>query len=153
MNKQHLTLTDDHQTYLRQLLAKGTLPAKTFKRATALLELHQGKTYQMVAQTLDVNYNTLAAWAAKYQTQQLSFLADKPRSGRPIVIEGTQRAKLTALACEQAPSGYSQWSLRLLANKAVELGYCDHLSHTHLSDILKKTSLSLTSNASGASVR
>ncbi|GAB4029259.1 helix-turn-helix domain-containing protein [Spirosoma gilvum] len=153
MKKQHLTLSEDHQTYLRELLAKGTLPAKTFKRATALLELHQGKTYQMVAQTLDVNYNTLSNWAAKYQTQQLGFLADKPRSGRPIVIEAPQRAKLTALACQQAPVGHSQWSLRLLANKAVELGYCDHLSHTHMGDILKKTSSNPTSSVNGASVR
>ncbi|WP_461093945.1 helix-turn-helix domain-containing protein [Spirosoma gilvum] len=107
----------------------------------------------MVAQTLNTNCNTLAAWAAKYQTEQLRFLTDKPRSGRPILIEGSQRAQLTALACEQAPAGHSQWSLRLLARKAVELGYCEHLSHTHLGDILKKTSSSPILNASGASVR
>jgi len=138
MSKQHVTLTDEHQTYLRQLMSKGTLPAKTFKRATALLELNQGKTYLAVAQILDTTPITLADWAAKYKTTQLAFLQDAPRSGRPIEISGESRAKLTALACSVAPDGRSQWSLRLLANKAVELGYCDHLSHNQAGVILKK---------------
>lgn len=138
MNKQHVTLTYEHQTSLRQLISKGNLPAKTFKRATALLELHAGKTYQQVAQTLNTNYNTLANWATKYQTSQLAFLQDAPRSGRPIQIDGLSRAKITALACSHAPNGRSGWSLRLLANKVVELGYCEHLSHNQAGVILKK---------------
>lgn len=139
MKKQHITLTDEHQAYLRQLLTKGSLPVKTFKRATALLELNQGKTYKTVAQTVNVTTITLADWADKYQTTQLGLLLDAPRSGRPIEISGESRAKLTALACSQAPDGRSQWSLRLLANKAVELGYCEHLSHNQAGMILKKT--------------
>lgn len=145
MKKQHVTLTEEHQTYLRHLLSKGSLPAKTFKRATALLELHQGKTYQQVAQTLNTNYNTLSTWASKYTTtQQLSLLSDAARSGRPIEISGESRAKVTALACSQTPDGRSNWSLRLLANKAVELGYCEHLSHNQAGVILKKMRSNLT---------
>ncbi|MCY7351347.1 MAG: helix-turn-helix domain-containing protein [Cytophagaceae bacterium] len=140
MAKRHVTLTDEHQTYLRQLLTKGTLPVKTFKRATALLELNQAKTYKEVAKTVDLTTTTLADWAAKYQKTQLEFLLDAPRSGRPIEINPESRAKLTALACSQAPDGRSQWSLRLLANKAVELGYCEHLSHNQAGVILKKMS-------------
>ena len=151
MKKQHLTLSDDHQRHLRQLLSKGTLPAKTFKRATALLELDEGKTFQEVAKTLDTNYNTVSAWAGKYQATQLAFLKDAPRSGRPIEISGQTRAKLTALACSEAPDGHSQWSLRLLANKVVELGYCQHLSHTQVGTILKKTSCNPISSGNGAS--
>ena len=138
MAKQHITLTDEDQTYLRQLLTKGVVLVKTFKRATALLELNDGKTYKTVAKTVDVTTITLADWATKYQTVQLGFLLDAPRSGRPIEINGESRAKLTALACSQAPDGCSQWSLRLLANKAVELGYCEHLSHNQAGVILKK---------------
>jgi putative transposase len=144
MAKQHVTLTSEHQTYLRQLLTKGSLPVKTFKRATALLELNESKTYKTVAKTVNVTTVTLADWAAKYQTSQLGFLLDAPRSGRPIEISGESRAKLTALACSTAPDGRSQWSLRLLANKAVELGYCEHLSHNQAGVILKKTRLSPT---------
>ena len=68
---------------------------------------------------------------------------DKPRSGRPIEIDGEARAKVTALASSEPPEGHSQWGLRLLADKVVEVGYCEHLSHTHASTILKKTNSSL----------
>lgn len=70
----------------------------------------------------------------------LQCLHDKARSGRPIVIDGKQRAKVTALACSAAPEGHARWGLRLLADKVVELGYCDSISHTQVGNILKKTS-------------
>ena len=69
---------------------------------------------------------------------RLSSLQDL-EAGRPLEIDGWQRAKITALACSQAPAGYERWTLRLLADKAVELGYCEHISHTEVSTILKKT--------------
>jgi hypothetical protein len=72
------------------------------------------------------------------------MLEDAHRSGRPIEIDGGQRAKITALACSDAPKGNSRWTLRLLADKAVELGYCEHLSHNHAGEILKKTKSSRT---------
>ena len=65
-------------------------------------------------------------------------LHDLPRSGRPVEIDGEQRAKITALACSDPPEGYARWSIRLLADKAVELEYCEHISHTTVRKILKK---------------
>ena len=59
-------------------------------------------------------------------------------------IEGITRAQITALACSKTPEGHSEWSLRLLAEKAVELEYIDAISHTEVGRILKKTNLSLT---------
>lgn len=140
MNKQHITLNASDRITLEDLLAKGRLPVKTFKRATALLELDRGKTLSAVATTLAVDYNTVAAWRNGYHTKGLKCLADAPRSGRPIVIDGTQRAKITALACSDAPVGYDRWSLRLLADKVVEAGVCAHVSHTFVGEVLKKTS-------------
>lgn len=139
MNKQHVSLTASDRTTLEELLSKGSLPVKTFKRATALLELDRGKTLAAVAATLGVNYNTVAAWRDGYVTTGLKCLEDAPRSGRPIVIDGVQRAKITALACSEVPEGYGRWSLRLLAEKAVEAGVCEHLSHTYVGEVLKKT--------------
>ena len=101
MAKTHITLTPDHQSYLTDLLSKGTLRVNTIKRATALLELNKGKTFGAVAQILNLTYQTVSSWATKYQTQQLTFLSDKPRSGRPLEIDGTQQAKVTALACSK----------------------------------------------------
>ena len=54
------------------------------------------------------------------------------------MFDGTQRAEITALACEQTPDGYSHWALGVLANKAVELGICESISHKQVSNILKK---------------
>lgn len=139
MKTQHLTLTNTDRTTLEALLTKGTLSAKTFKRATALLELDRGKTLTAVATTLDVDYNTVAAWRNGYRATGLDCLHDAPRSGRPIVIDGTQRAKITALACSDAPEGHARWTLRLLAEKVVEAGVCDQVSHTFVGNVLKKT--------------
>jgi putative transposase len=139
MNKQHLTLSDTDRTTLERLLSHGTLTARKFKRATALLELDRGKTLRAVAATLSITYPTVAAWRDGYTTTGLTCLDDAPRSGRPIVIDGAQRAKITALACSDAPEGHDRWTLRLLAEKVVEAGFCDHVSHTLVGHVLKKT--------------
>ena len=139
MKKQHLTLTADHRSTLETLLSKGTLSARKFKRATALLELDRGKTLHEVATTLDVNYNAVAAWRDGYKATGLTCLDDAARSGRPIKIDGLARAKITALACSDAPKGHARWSLRLLAEKVVEAGICDRVSHSFVGDVLKKT--------------
>lgn len=91
-----------------------------------------------MAETVGVTITTVGNWRDKYKEIGLRCLHDAPRSGRPIEVTGEQRAKVTALACSAAPAGHSQWGLRMLANKAVELGYCEHISHTHVSTILKK---------------
>lgn len=139
MNKQHITLSDTDRSALEQLLSHGTLSARKFKRATALLELDRGKSLVDVAATLQVSYPTVSAWRDRYARLGLSGLDDAPRSGRPIAIDGTHRAKITALACSDAPEGHDRWTLRLLAEKVVEAGFCDHLSHTTVGSVLKKT--------------
>jgi putative transposase len=138
MRKEHVKLTQTDQDFLTSLLAKGQAPARIFKRATALLQLHRGKTLTAVATSLQVSSFTVASWRDNYQSGGLSALHDKPRSGRPAEISGRERAKLTALACSSPPKGRARWTLRLLADKAVELGYCGHLSHTAARQILKK---------------
>lgn len=139
MSQQHITLTETDRTYLTELLSRGEHPAKLYRRGLALLELDRGRSYTAVADTLSVSRSTVSTWASNYQAEGLLCLNDKARSGRPIEIDGLSRAKITALACSDAPEGYSQWSLRLLAEKAVELDYCDSISHTQVATILKKT--------------
>ena len=70
----------------------------------------------------------------------------KKRETPPIPAKVTDEveAHIIALACGQPPDGYSKWTLRLLANKTVELGYIESISHVTVSTILKKTNLSLT---------
>ncbi len=144
MKKQHVSLAATDRTYLTTLLSKGTLPAKMFRRATALLELDRGKTERAVAETLGVCYQSVHHWAQTYKQKGLKVLQDDARSGRPPEISGKQRAKITALACSTPPEGHRHWSLRLIAEKVVELGYVEHLSHNQAGKILKKTNSSRT---------
>lgn len=139
MKKQHIQLTETDRDYLEALISKGDAKAKIYRRALGLLELDRGKTYTAVAETIQVSIATLSGWAAGYTENGLKVLADQPRSGRPVEIDGKQRATITALACSTPPEGHAQWSLRLLAEKAVELDYCEHVSHTEVGLILKKT--------------
>lgn len=139
MKKQHLKLSQTEQQELKQLIAKGEMPARIYKRVTGLLALNQGATLEAVAELVGVTNDTVRAWGKRYQAEGIAGLSDKPRSGRPIEIDGQQRAQITALACSEAPSGYSAWTLRLLAEKVVEAGYCERISHTQVGTILKKT--------------
>jgi len=139
MKKQHIQLSEMDRISLKNLIRAGELSAKIYKRALALLELDRGKTYTAVAETVQVNPITVSIWGKKYREQGLGLLTDQPRVGRPSEIDGAQRAQVTALACSEPPTGPARWSLRLLAEKVVELGYVEHISHSEVGNILKKT--------------
>jgi putative transposase len=139
MKKGHVKLTEADRAFLEALTRKGELKARAYRRALGLLELDRGKCFTEVAETLQVSITSISRWAKEYQARGLQAIQDQPRSGRPMVIDGQQRAKITALACSEPPEGYGQWSLRLLADKAVELGYVEGISHTEVRKILKKT--------------
>ena len=144
MKKQHIQLSPTDREYLEALMSKGELKAKTYRRALSLLELDRGQTYTAVSKTVKSTIATVSTLADQYRENGLQALYDRPRSGRPIKIDGEQRAKITALACSTPPEGYAEWTLRLLADKAVELDFCEQISHTHVRTILKKTNSSRT---------
>lgn len=151
MQKNHITLTDADRAELAALFSKGVLSVRTQKRGYALQFLDQGQTYQSVCDQLQVSYPTVFGWAASYRASGLSFLTDKARPGRPVLFSGEDRAKITALACSQPPEGRSHWSLRLLADKVVELELVETISYSEVGLILKKTNFSRTANANGVS--
>jgi transposase len=144
MTKQHIQLSEADQTALQALTRQGNLPARTYRRALALLELNRGQTYTAVAQTVGVTKQSVSIWAASYRANGLDCLTEKPRSGRPKKIFSVDEAKITALACSAPPEGYSQWSLRLLADQAVELIEAESISYSGVRRILKKTNSSHT---------
>ena len=149
MKKPHIQLQDSERAYLQSLLRKGKLKARVQRRALGLLELDKGKSYQDVANLFDMSYPAVHSWGKKYRTEGLLFLEDKPRSGRPSGLSGEQRAQITALACSEAPPGYARWSLRLLADKLVELELVEEISHTEVGRVLKKMNCSLTEKNNG----
>ena len=125
---------------LKTLLTRGTASARTLSRARILDLLHRRQVPADIAHVLQVSLQTVFNVKRRFRNGGLqAALYDQPRSGRPIEIDGQQRAKITALACSTPPAGRARWTLRLLADKAVELGHCQRLSHTAARKILKKT--------------
>lgn len=142
---QLLTLSSNDIRSLKILLTRGAASARTLSRARILDLLHRGQPPAQVASLLQTTPQTVFNVKRRYLKGGLqAALYDQPRSGRPVEISGPQRAKITALACSTPPSGRARWTLRLLADKAVELGYCESLSHTKARQILKKTNSSRT---------
>ncbi len=130
---------------MRTLIRRGSTAARTQTRARVLDLLHREQHPATIADTLGVSVATVFNIKRRYLTAGLdAALRDKPRSGRPVAIDGVARAKITALACSSAPDGHARWTLRLLADKAVELGFCASISHTSVNEILKKTRSSRT---------
>lgn len=131
------------KTDLRSLtttIKRGKTSARTQTRARILDLLHRGRHPEAIAAVLQVSLQSVFNVKRHYLADGLeAALFDRARSGRPVQINGTQRAKITALACSTPPEGRARWSLRLLADKAVELEYCEHLSHNAVKEILKKT--------------
>lgn len=135
-------MIDRDREELLTLRNSTNLRSKVSKRVIVLLELDKGKTIGNVRLIVGLSYPAISGLIAKYKESGLSCLYDKKQPGRPARIDGTQRAKITALACSESPEGFARWSLRLLADKIVELNYCDTISHSCVADILKKTTSS-----------
>ncbi len=142
---QPITLTDDELRSIRTLIRRGSTAARTQTRARVLDLLHRQQHPSTIADTLGLSVATVFNIKRRYLAEGLdAALLDKPRSGKPVTIDGVARAKITALACSSAPDGHARWTLRLLADTAVELGFCDRISHTSVKQILKKTRSSRT---------
>ena len=135
----HIELSMSDKTELQKLQNQNGLRSRVFKRVTVLLELDKGKTIEEVRGVSGLSYPPVSRLIERYKTEGLFCLEDKKQPGRPPQIDGTQRAMITALACSEAPQGHARWSLRLLADKIVELNYCETISHERVSQILKKT--------------
>jgi transposase len=137
---QTIKLSNDDLSSLKTLLRRGSAPARTQTRARLLDLLHRGQHPDHVAETLQVSGATLFNIKRRYLEVGLqAALFDKPRPGKPPTIGGKMRAQITALACSDAPDGHGGWALRLLAERAVELGIVSTISHTAIKKILKKT--------------
>jgi putative transposase len=146
MKKVHVVqLSADEQSQLRRLTMQGKASVRQVKRAQILLAAHNDKSDEAIAGQVGVSVSTVCRIRQRYANGGLAVaLAEQPRSGRPLGISGATRAKVTALACSAAPAGRSRWTLRLLADKVVELTAIESLSYQSVRNILKKTNCSRT---------
>ena len=141
MKKQYkVELSQEERNQLTRLTTQGTEKVRKVKRAKILLQADEGKKDKEIAEQVEVSVGTVERIRKRYVQEGLEeAVNEKPRSGRPIDISAQTRAKVTALACTKAPEGRSKWTLRLLADKVVELEYIDSISYQSVRNILKKT--------------
>jgi transposase len=156
-----VTLTPQERKELEGLTRNGKTPAKKFIHARALLLCDAspgGPAWKVadVATALGVTSRTIEHLKKRFVEEGIeAALVRKPqvRPPREIIFDGAFEARIIALACSDAPEGYRRWTVRLLADKAVELDFATSVSHMTVQRILKKMNVSLTSKSIGKSRR
>jgi hypothetical protein len=140
-----VSLSAEEKETLSEIIKKNTNAVK-MKRAYILLGAESGPsgkemTDQKICDTYEVSLRTVERLRERLVLEGFDIaLNGKPRDApKPRKIDGDAEAHLIALTRMEAPTGYKQWSLRLLADKMVELGYIESLSHESVRQVLKKT--------------
>lgn len=141
-----VTFPPEERDELKALTRNGKTPAKKFIHARALLlcdASEDGPAWKVadVAEALGITSRTIKHLKKRFVEQSLDeALVRKPRTRPPrdIIFDGKFEAQLVALACSKAPQGYRRWTVRLLAEKVVELEYVTSVSHMTVQRILKK---------------
>jgi transposase len=152
--RQIIQLSETEQSSLTQILTKKETSAREQTRARVLDLLSREEHPAQIANLLKVGIATVYNIQKRFlETSFETALYDKPRSGKPPVIKPEEKARITALACSDAPEGFARWTLRLLADKAVEMDYIESISAMEVGRILKKTLYSRTNKNNGVSVR
>lgn len=136
---QQIQLTEEQRDELKKVVSTGTGPARVLTRARIVLMAAKGEGNQQIADALEVSWRTVIRIKARFKEEGKEAIKEKPRPGRPPRITGDIEAKLVMLACSQPPEGRSRWTLRLLADKMVELQYIDSISDVGVMKRLKKT--------------
>jgi len=154
MKKRYIVeLTKDERESLKGLISSGTAPARMLNRARILLKAdageHSGEEAlpdEAIAGMLETSAATVGRVRTRFWRQGLEAALERSAPDRIYErsLDGRAEARLIALACSEAPEGRDRWSLRLLADKAVELGVVESVSHETVRKTLKKTSSSPT---------
>lgn len=150
MKKKYIVKLDENEIFkLNQILTNGSLPAKHHKLAKILLTVNEadGRSVpDFKAQiTTGVSDSTIARIRKNYAEGGLEKVFEKKFTPRPSrrKFDGDKEAHLVALCCSKPPRGRSDWTIRLLADKVVELGIVDSVSKETIRETLKKTKLNL----------
>jgi len=135
---------------LHIIINKGSHTSQTFRAAYILLNCDEGKysekvTNEQISQVLKVGMRTIDRVKKKFVEGGLEAVLERQPTTRVYdpKVDGDMEAKLVTLCCSAPPKGFAKWSLRLLADKMVELKYVESISHVTVRTVLKKTNLSL----------
>jgi len=143
-------LSAEERATLEHLLRGGKTGARKLTRARILLKAAAGLSDDAMAAALDVGTATVARTRQRFVEANLGALDEAPRPGARRKLTGKQEAHVIAVACTPAPEGQAHWTLRLLADKVVELGFAPSIARETIRQVLKKTNASPGKNSNGA---
>jgi len=155
-----VTLTKEERKELEAMTRRGKTHARRFIHARALLLCDAGAdgpawNVSDVAEALGVTSRSIEHLKKRFVEDGLEAALERKAREKPpreVIFDGAFEARLIALACSDAPEGHRRWTVRLLADKAVELSFAESVSHMTVQRVLKKTNLSLTSASTGKSL-
>jgi transposase len=145
-----IKLTKSEVEELMIIINKGSHTSQTFRVAYILLNCDEGKysekvTNEQISKVLKVGMRTIDRVKKKFAEEGLEAVLERRPTARIYEkkMDGDTEAKLITLCCTEPPKGFAKWSLRLLADKMVELKYVESITHVTVRNVLKKTNLSL----------
>ena len=145
--KYKVTLEAAERDMLKEIATRGRHSSQKVLNALILLNCDQGRhqeqrlTNQQIADVLLVSMKKIDRVKKRFVEHGLEASLDKQTAPRPSLrkMDGDREAHLLALSCSKPPPGHARWSLRLLADRMVELRYVDSISHETVRSVLKKT--------------
>jgi len=145
-----IKLTKSEVDELHVIINKGSHTSQTFRAAYILLNCDEGEysdkvTNEQISKVLKVGMRTIDRIKKQFIEEGMEAVLERRPTTRTydVKADGDVEAKLVTLCCSEPPKGFAKWSLRLLADKMVELNYVESISHVTVRSVLKKTSLSL----------
>lgn len=142
-------LTKSEVEELHVIINKGSHTSQTFRAAYILLNCDEGKysdkvTNEQISKVLKVGMRTIDRIKKQFIEEGIEAVIERRPTTRvyDIKADGDMEAKLVTLCCSEPPKGFSKWSLRMLADKMVELNYVESISHVTVRSVLKKMNLS-----------
>jgi len=145
-----IKLTKNEVEDLMSIINKGSHTSQTFRTAYILLNCDEGKysekvSNEQISKMLKVGMRTIDRIKKRFVEEGFEASLDRRPTSRVYTkkADGDVEAKLVTLYCSVPPKGFAKWSLRLLADKMVELNYVENISHVTVRSVLKKTNLSL----------
>lgn len=150
MKKYIVTLTKDERGILSELISKGKHRSQKILNALILLGCDEGEfqtkrsTNKEIASILNSSMRKIDRLKKRFVVDGIEVALNGRKGSRVYTkkADGDFEAHLVALSCSEPPEGFARWSLRLLADRVVDLGYIDGISHETVRRVLKKTKLS-----------
>lgn len=148
-----VNLPEDERNHLENLVSKGVEKARKLTRARILLKANEGWLDREISNALDVGESTVLRICKKYVEEGLDGALNRRKSSRQYErkVDAKAEARMVALACSEPPEGRSKWSLRLLADRFVQLEQVEveSVSYETVRRVLKKTNSSRGASSSG----